>query len=433
MQAPDHAEPEVGELAPGGLRPQALLLTFCGIHLLGRDVNVATTSVLEVLDRVGVSEHATRSTLSRMARRGLLHRVRRGRKVYLGLTSRSREILRDGEMRVWHTGAVNLHWNGTWTLLGFSLPDSWQRQRHELRSRLLWAGFGPLQGGLWISPSHVDIVAVTAGLQASAHVRAFEARALPPTEVDGLLRDAWDLDAIAERYRGFVQRWQPPQQPAPGILPAAYMRSSKSTVSGKKSRPGRGSERLAVPRTIVSPNRTVTDPPASRAMRPVSTVSVRPANWVSKTCGTGCKSSLPCRGTNLARVDPELSPRSPALSGRGGFVGLAAESEPSDDGAVACAVLLQQVREKATALADELEEAASRVIVLREASEVVGQGLDPLRQERDLDLRRPGIAVGDGVLGNGLLLPLGRERQLVLQHERNYFLSSTSLTMTGGW
>ena len=39
----------------------------------------------------------------------------------------------------------------------------------------------------------------------------------------------------------------------PGILPAAYIRSSKSTVSGKKSRPGRGSERFAVPRTIESP------------------------------------------------------------------------------------------------------------------------------------------------------------------------------------
>ncbi len=33
----------------------------------------------------------------------------------------------------------------------------------------------------------------------------------------------------------------------PGILPAAYIRSSKSTVSGKKSSPGRGSERFAVP------------------------------------------------------------------------------------------------------------------------------------------------------------------------------------------
>ncbi|MGH3585086.1 MAG: PaaX family transcriptional regulator [Pseudonocardia sp.] len=197
-------EPEV--------RPQALLLTFFGGYLLGRGVHVATSSVIDVLARVGISEHATRSTLSRMARRDLLHRVRRGRQVYVGLTWRSREVLHDGDARVWRTGAVHDGWDGTWTLLSFSLPDSWQRQRHELRSRLLWAGFGPLQGGLWIAPSPVDFTTVGAGLEAAAHVKVFEARALPPTDVDTLVRDAWDLDAIAARYRGFLHRWADPQR-----------------------------------------------------------------------------------------------------------------------------------------------------------------------------------------------------------------------------
>jgi DNA-binding transcriptional regulator PaaX len=168
---------------------------------------VATGSVLDVLGRVGVSEHATRSTLSRMARRGLLHRVRRGRQVYLGLTPRSREILHDGDARMWRIGAVNAHWDGTWTLLGFSLPDSWQRQRHELRSRLLWAGFGSLQGGLWIGSSHADVAGVTDGLDLDGRLRVFSAQALPPTDVDRLVSEAWDLDAIAGRYRGFLERW----------------------------------------------------------------------------------------------------------------------------------------------------------------------------------------------------------------------------------
>jgi phenylacetic acid degradation operon negative regulatory protein len=195
-----------------GARPQALLLTFFGGYLRGRGVHIATSAVLDVLERVGVSEHATRSALSRMARRDLLHRVRRGRQVYLGLTWRSREILHDGEARIWRTGAVHDGWDGTWTLLSFSLPDSWQRQRHELRSRLLWAGFGPLQGGLWIAPSPVDVAAVADGLEAAAHVKVFAARALPPTDVDALVRDAWDLDAVAARYRGFLDRWADPRR-----------------------------------------------------------------------------------------------------------------------------------------------------------------------------------------------------------------------------
>ena len=198
--------------AAGGSRPQSLLLTFFGGYVLGRGVAVSTGSVLEVLGRVGVSEHAVRSTLSRMARRDLLRRVRQGRQVYVGLTPRSREVLRDGETRVWRVGAVNTHWDGAWTLLGFSLPDAQRSQRHELRSRLLWAGFGPLQGGLWVAPSGADVSAVAGDPDLSAHIRVFTARALPPTDVDAMVRDAWDLDAIAARYRGFLERWETPER-----------------------------------------------------------------------------------------------------------------------------------------------------------------------------------------------------------------------------
>ena len=55
----------------------------------------------------------------------------------------------------------------------------------------------------------------------------------------------------------------------PGILPAAYMRSSTSTVSGRKST-SRRLPAVAVQRTIVSPWRTTTAPPACLAILPVS-------------------------------------------------------------------------------------------------------------------------------------------------------------------
>lgn len=200
------------DAAGGGHRPQALVLTFLGAHMLGSAVLVATSSVIDVLGRVGVSEQASRATLSRMARKHLLDRVRRGRQVYIGLTERSRPILHDGETRIWHTDAVNTHWDGTWTLLGFSLPESWQRQRHELRARLIWAGFGPLQGGLWIAPSGVDLDTLGADLEAAEHLKVFRASALPPTDVDGMVRDAWDLDALAARYVAFLDRWERPDR-----------------------------------------------------------------------------------------------------------------------------------------------------------------------------------------------------------------------------
>ena len=62
----------------------------------------------------------------------------------------------------------------------------------------------------------------------------------------------------------------------PGILPAAYIRSSTSTVSGMKSM-SRTLPAVAVDSTRVSPEATRTAPEACLARRPVSkTISVPP-------------------------------------------------------------------------------------------------------------------------------------------------------------
>lgn len=189
------------------LRPENLLLTLYGAHVLGSPVFVATPGLIDVMARVGVSPHATRSAISRMVKRHRLIGQRRGRQVYYGLTDRSVEALTDGYVRIWRTGAVNRHWEGRWTLLSFNLPNSWQRQRHELRTRLLWAGFGPLQGGLWITPSVPDMDRLLAGLDAAGQVRAFVAQPHAGLDVAAMLHDVWDVPGLADRYDRFVRRW----------------------------------------------------------------------------------------------------------------------------------------------------------------------------------------------------------------------------------
>src|SRR6476660_5285079 len=114
----------------------------------------------------------------------------------------------------------------------------------------------------------------------------------------------------------------------------------------------------------------------------------------------------------------------PGLCRGPGLRRLAAESESSDDDAVARAVLLHQVGEKAAALADELEEAATRMVVLGKALEMPGQLLDPLGQERDLDFRRSGVTFLGGKPGDDLLLLFPRERHSFLRTRRCDVMSS---------
>jgi len=66
---------------------------------------------------------------------------------------------------------------------------------------------------------------------------------------------------------------------------------------------------------------------------------------------------------------------------------LLADAEPGDDALVTFKVLALQVVQQTASFADHLDESEARVIVLGVRPEVVGQLLDALGEDGDLDLR----------------------------------------------
>jgi phenylacetic acid degradation operon negative regulatory protein len=188
-------------------RPQALMLTVLGRFVLGRDVAVFSGTFLAVLDRLGVSQDAARSTLTRMVARGYLARERIGRRTAYRLTEHSRDLLTEGDARIFGPRPTPSE-DPVWTLLSFSLPESRRNDRHSLRVRLSWAGFGLLRDGLWIAPGHADVTGLVHDLGLDGHVEVFAGEAVAPTDVARVVRQAWDLDALARRYRDFLARWR---------------------------------------------------------------------------------------------------------------------------------------------------------------------------------------------------------------------------------
>ncbi len=197
-----------------GVRPEALLLTLFGDHVLDRGIAVSTGGVIAALDRLGVGEHATRATLSRMSRRELLRTVRRGRRAFLGLTAHGTAVLRDGQRKL-DGDVVDRHWDGRWTLLTFSVPETRRADRYALRTRLGWFGFGPLRSGLWVSASAADIAPALAELDLLDHAEVFRAEPFMWTDPVRIAREAWDLPRIAAGYEQFLRRWS---GSAPGEL-----------------------------------------------------------------------------------------------------------------------------------------------------------------------------------------------------------------------
>ena len=84
---------------------------------------------------------------------------------------------------------------------------------------------------------------------------------------------------------------------------------------------------------------------------------------------------------------------------------LLAEPQPGDCCAVPLDILARQVCQQATPLADEFEKSAARVEIMLVCPQMIGQPVDPLGEERNLNLRRTSIFGMRAKLGNdGLFL-----------------------------
>ncbi len=155
---------------------------------------------------------ATRATLDRMVRRGLISRERRGREIRFTLTSEGSAVLREATERVRGPHPFEPHGTG-WTLVTFSVPENQRTLRHRLRSALTWEGFAPLRDGLWLAPGEVDLKSALEPLQADlppGAVTAFHARELPGYAMADNVRAAWDIDRIRDEHLAFIETWSDP-------------------------------------------------------------------------------------------------------------------------------------------------------------------------------------------------------------------------------
>ncbi|OZC83972.1 hypothetical protein CH254_24115 [Rhodococcus sp. 06-412-2C] len=188
------------------ITPQALFLTFLGVHVLSKPVAVSGASIVEVFGWLGVAPAATRSLLSRNTERKMLSRHKAGRKTYYSLTRHGSAILEDGRGRVWQR-CRDTEWDGQWTTVAVSIPEDVRHLRHRARSRLGWAGFGNTGSGLWVAPGRHDVQELLGPGFDGIDLTVLIGRTEPPTTDRTLVSSAYDLDGIARHYVDFESRW----------------------------------------------------------------------------------------------------------------------------------------------------------------------------------------------------------------------------------
>jgi phenylacetic acid degradation operon negative regulatory protein len=191
--------------ALGAPAARSVLLTILGEYLLPRGSTVWQETLVAALAALGYSEHAARQALARSTRDGWLESERYGRRARVGLTPQTADLLRTGAERIYSFGEP-WAWNGEWLMVVLRVPESRREVRHQLRTRLAWAGLGSLGGGVWLT-AHVDREAEleeSVLSETAAEVVSFHGRIGRLGEPRRVAEAAWDLDAVVNQYELFI-------------------------------------------------------------------------------------------------------------------------------------------------------------------------------------------------------------------------------------
>lgn len=166
-----------------------------------------TNDLLHLLDILGVTDRAARTTLSRMKKRGWFETERAGRQSRYILTEAGRAIIDEGDKRIFESPLT--YWDGTWYTVVYSLPEEKRQLRDELRKKLSWFGFGQLAPGTWISPHdrRPEIESIIDELGVRRYTSLFASRNLEMVSNAELVSRCWDLSELEQEYAEFVARW----------------------------------------------------------------------------------------------------------------------------------------------------------------------------------------------------------------------------------
>ncbi|WP_344477650.1 PaaX family transcriptional regulator [Nonomuraea monospora] len=194
-----------------GAHPQHLLATLLGDYDFAERSPIPSAAIVHLLAEFGITAASARSTLSRLAKRGLIEPVREGRRTSYRLTDKAGQV---HDRRIRHFlafGAAPVPDTGKWTVVAFSVPESQRDQRRVLRVRLQEIGMATLFDGVLIAPGDRRDVAA----RVLAELSVGTAAALMLVTFDSALfggRDplaAYDLDGLRARYDDFITSYTP--------------------------------------------------------------------------------------------------------------------------------------------------------------------------------------------------------------------------------
>ena len=177
------------------MHARSALFDVYGDHLRERGSQAPVAGLVQLLEPVGIQAPAVRTAISRLVAQHWLEPVHLPAGRGYRATEGAIRWLDEAGARIYRR--VDQTWDGHWQLALVDPPAD-RAVRNRLRADLAFIGYAELAPQVWVSPfdrAELDEVLQRAG----ATARRVHADAIEPGPVE-----AWDLDALAAAYRGFV-------------------------------------------------------------------------------------------------------------------------------------------------------------------------------------------------------------------------------------
>jgi phenylacetic acid degradation operon negative regulatory protein len=189
---------------------KSLLTTMLGEFVLPQGGGFWTTTAVAGLDLLGITERNCRQALARLRDQGMIRPERHGRTVRWWLTEAATKLLTTGAERIYSFGSRAESWDGHWLVVMCSIPERQRAKRHRLRTQLTFEGFGFVAPSVAVCPHRdreeaANQILRELGLEFDA--LTLDARTGPLTPDLRMVESAWQLDALAGAYEGFIDEF----------------------------------------------------------------------------------------------------------------------------------------------------------------------------------------------------------------------------------
>lgn len=206
--------------------PRHLILSLFGLYARTGACRLTVRALIALMADLDVDAAATRSSVSRLKKRGVLEPDREDGQAAYRLSSGALAVLREGDARIWSRPRAAVA--DGWLVVVFSVPEAERGRRHELRSLLTRLGFGAAAPGVWVAPATVydETLASLDRAGLTSYTELFRGAYLGSGPADVRVGEWWDLPAIAALYEEFLAEHAALRRlrsPAPAASFAAYV------------------------------------------------------------------------------------------------------------------------------------------------------------------------------------------------------------------